>query len=122
MKIIHILCCVFCVSESFQGYRTIRSLDKKKINDVTHTSEVKLSYNEDDIRVVSLQLDSTSMISGYAEDGQLFIYENTPTVINIVGLHLEEIEKIKFTTANNSFGGSCRGEGDEGHYQSHEIE
>ena len=79
------------------------------------------------------------MISGYAEDGQLFIYENTPTVINIVGLHLEEIEKvcfrliemlsictfdfqIKFTTANNSFGGSCRGGGDEGHYQSHEIE
>ena len=36
------------------------------------------------------------MISGYAEDGQLFIYENTPTVINIVGLHLEEIEKVCF--------------------------
>ena len=36
------------------------------------------------------------MISGYAEDGQLFIYENTPTVINIVGLHLEEIEKVSF--------------------------
>ena len=36
------------------------------------------------------------MISGYAEDGQLFIYENTPTDINIVGLHLEEIEKVCF--------------------------
>ena len=36
------------------------------------------------------------MISGYAEDGQLYIYENTPTVINIVGLHLEEIEKVCF--------------------------
>ena len=112
--------------------------------------------------------DFTSSQSGYSTDGRLFLYEFVPTVINIAGVHLERLEKvrrsydnvkgtvfwwshlrtfpinnqpsiiilsdwvdsheiislsqIKFTTANNSYGGPCGGEGGRGHYQSQELE
>ena len=39
--------------------------------------------------------DSTSSLSGYSSDGRLFLYEYVPTVINIAGLHLERLEKVR---------------------------
>ena len=81
---------------------------------------------------------------GYSEDGRVFMFEKTPSVLKLSGIHLEKISKvrrfvrkvdktflifgypvclkIKFTTANNSYGGSCGGEGGASHYQSKELE
>ena len=75
------------------------------------------------------------------------MFEKTPSVVKLSGIHLEKISKvrhlteliycitldfwipclfiylkIKFTTANSSFGGSCGGEGGASHYQSQELE
>ena len=39
-----------------------------------------------------------------------------------MGINLENVGKVKLTTANSSYGGSCGGEGGASHYQSQEIE
>ena len=82
---------------------------------------------------------------GYSEKGRVFMFEKTPSVVKLSGIHLEKISKvrdlteliycitldfgilfkclkIKFTTANSSYGGSCGGEGGASHYQSQELE
>ena len=75
------------------------------------------------------------------------MFEKTPSVVKLSGIHLEKISKvrhlteliycitfdfwipylfiylkIKFTTANSSYRGSCGGEGGASHYQSQELE
>jgi len=76
----------------------------------------------DDIRVFALVLDDTSSKKSYNDEGIVSVYEDNPIVLHLVGHNLENLTKIKFTTANNTYGGSCRGSDGESHFQSSEME
>ena len=49
---------------------------------------------ESDARVISAQLEKTSMLSGYSEDGSIFSYENTRLTLILVGFSLENVSKV----------------------------
>lgn len=75
-----------------------------------------------EMRVLAMVLDETSSKKSYNDDGIISVYEKNPIVIHLVGANLGNLSKVKFTTANNTFGGSCRGEDGESHFQSSEME
>lgn len=76
---------------------------------------------QDGVRVLAMILDDTSPNKGYNEDGVVSVYENNPIVLHLVGKNLMNLTKVKFTTASNKYGGSCRGNDGEGHFQSSEM-
>ena len=50
-----------------------------------------------------------------SSDGYIIVGEGHPFRLDVFGDNLENINKVKFTTTNNSFGDKCGG--DVGHYQ-----
>ena len=40
-------------------------------------------------------LERTSMLAGYSDAGRMFLFENTPTVIKLVGIHLQKIDRVR---------------------------
>merc|ERR1719312_1784134 len=74
------------------------------------------------MRVLALVLDDTNSKKGYNDAGVVSVYENNPIVLHLVGYNLDNLTKVKFTTANNTYGGSCRGSEGEGHFQTGEME
>jgi len=76
----------------------------------------------DEMRVLALVLDDTNSKKGYNDAGVVSVYENNPIVLHLVGYNLDNLTKVKFTTANNTYGGSCRGSEGEGHFQTGEME
>ena len=50
--------------------------------------------------MISAQLAVTSPSSGYTQDGTIFLYENTPVTINLVGTHWEKVTKVKLFRRN----------------------
>ena len=83
-------------------------------------SEYKLSYYEQDVRVVSILpginiiifavlsklchlKDSSTMKFGYSEEGRVFMFENTPSVVKLAGIHLEKVNKVRNIAFNNYF-------------------
>jgi len=102
-------------------------VDDKNVGDVEKADtagklESHRSAKMDEIRVLALVLDDTSSKKGYNDDGVVSVYENNPIVLHLVGYNLDNLTKVKFTTANNTYGGSCRGSEGEGHFQSGEME
>jgi len=75
----------------------------------------------DEIRILALILDDTNSKKGYNEGGVISVYENNPIFLHLVGHNFSNLTKVKFTTANNTYGGSCRGEDGESHFQSDEM-
>lgn len=69
--------------------------------------------------VKSLRLERVSSKFTYNEDlsgyGYIIVYDKYPFTLDMFGDNLEDVRKVKFTTANNSLGESCTG--DDGHYQ-----
>ena len=47
-----------------------------------------------DVRVISAQLEQTSMLAGYSQDGAIFSYENTRLTLVLVGFNLENVSKV----------------------------
>eukprot|EP00092_Neocalanus_flemingeri_P040341 GFUD01043936.1.p1 GENE.GFUD01043936.1~~GFUD01043936.1.p1 ORF type:complete len:964 (-),score=246.05 GFUD01043936.1:104-2995(-) len=74
------------------------------------------------MRIFAILLADTNSKKSYNEEGVISVYEKNDLVLHLVGVQLDQLTKIKFTTANNSFGGSCRGADGEGHFQSGEME
>ena len=66
-------------------------------------------------------LGQTSDKITYNEGGVVSVFEKNDLQLYLVGTNLDQLTMVKFTTANNSFGGSCRGESGESHFQSGEI-
>ena len=60
-------------------------------------------------------------MKSYTEHGRINLYEKTSLTLHLVGSHLNKLTHIKFTTARNTFGGSCRGDDGKSHFQSREL-
>ena len=73
------------------------------------------------VRVFAMLLDQTSSMKSYTEEGIINLFEKTDLILHLVGVNLDRLTSIKFTTANNTYGGSCRGEDGESHFQSEEL-
>ena len=75
------------------------------------------SNNEaQDASVNALLLRQTSSEQGYGQDGVMFIYDERSRVeLLMFGEELDTVQRVKFSTANNSRGGPCTGM--DGHYQ-----
>ena len=72
-----------------------------------------------EVVVKSLRLERVSSKFTYNEDpsgyGYIVVYDKYPFTLDMFGDNLDNVKKVKFTTANNSLGQSCTG--DDGHYQ-----
>ena len=53
---------------------------------------------DSDVRVISAQLEQTSMLSGYSPDGSIFSYENTRLTLILIGFNLEDVSKVGQTS------------------------
>jgi len=89
---------------------------------IRHKRNVLQEDNRNGARILAMLLGDTSSKKSYNEVGVISVFEKNDLVLNLVGIHIDQLAKIKFTTANNTFGGSCRGSDGEGHFQSNEME
>ena len=88
------------------------------VHDIATNSSLLLNITRPDLLDVQIQavfLDKTSSKKNYNQDGVIFVYEQQPLTLDLFGVNLHEIKKLKFTSANNSAGDACAGSG--GHYQ-----
>ena len=76
----------------------------------------RLASSAGDASVNALLLTRTSSRQGWDQDGVVFIYDDGDEVeLLVFGEKLNTVISVKFSTANNSEGGSCTGP--HGHYQ-----
>ena len=78
---------------------------------------------EDDterVKISAILLKQTSAKQSYNSVGVITLVENTEASLHLAGVNMARIERIKFTTATNTYGGACSDTGD-AHYQSKEI-
>ena len=59
-------------------------------------------------KVFSLQLSTTKSGVSYDEAGVISVLDRTPFQLFLLGRGLETVTRVKFTTANNSYGGDCK--------------
>ena len=57
----------------------------------------------------------------YNKDGVVSVFEKYDVLLHLVGTNLNVLSQVKFTTANNTYGGSCRGSSGDSHFQSGEL-
>ena len=91
----------------------VTSLSATFAEDRTSSSH---NLSQDDPAVNALLLRQTSSEQGYGQDGVMFIYDERSQVeLLLFGENLDTVQRVKFSTANNSRGGPCTGM--DGHYQ-----
>jgi len=71
--------------------------------------------------VFAMLLEDTSSKKTYNSMGVISATEKNDIFLNLIGLNLESMSRVKFTTANNTFGGECKGAHGESHFQSGEF-
>jgi hypothetical protein len=49
--------------------------------------------------------------SKYLETGGITVYDQEPFTLSLVGVGLDRVKAVKFTTAKSTYGGNCVGEG-----------
>jgi len=77
---------------------------------------------EDNSTVVyAMLLEDTHSKKSYNDMGVISVTENNDILLYLVGANLENMSKVKFTTANNTYGGECKGAHGESHFQSSEF-
>ena len=59
-------------------------------------------------KVFSLQLSTTKSGVSYDEAGVISVLDRTPFQLFLLGRGLDTVTRVKFTTANNSYGGDCK--------------
>ena len=69
----------------------------------------------------AMLLEATDSAVTY-DSGAISVLEERGFTLFLIGNNLEDVAKIKFTTANNSQGGECKGVDGESHHQSREFE
>ena len=62
----------------------------------------------------------TSSKQSYNTNGAVTLLEGNGVTLFMVGVNMDKISRIKFTTANNTYGGAC-GDSSDAHFQSHEM-
>ena len=72
------------------------------------------------VRIFAVMLDKTSPRQSYNEDGVITVLEENEVTLHLVGVNMDKISKIKFTTIKNTYGGPCR-DSSEAHFQSQEL-
>jgi metal transporter CNNM len=85
--------------------------------------ESDVNQTDDDVqrvRISAIMLDKTSSQQSYNKDGIITLFEENEVTLHLVGVNMDKISRIKFTTANNTYGGSC-GHSSESHFQSQEM-
>ena len=45
--------------------------------------------------MISSQLEQTSTVADYSQDGTIFLYENTPVTLQLVGINIEKVSKVR---------------------------
>eukprot|EP00092_Neocalanus_flemingeri_P017590 GFUD01019031.1.p1 GENE.GFUD01019031.1~~GFUD01019031.1.p1 ORF type:complete len:1105 (+),score=307.53 GFUD01019031.1:114-3428(+) len=75
---------------------------------------------EGEVKIFAILLDKTSSKQKYNEDGVIMVFEEIEFTLHLVGVNMEKISKIKFTTVKNHYGGPC-GDSSEAHFQSQEM-
>ena len=92
------------------------------VNNLVTDEREKGSYNKQfPVRVLAILLDQTSTVKSYTEEGVIKLFEATGLTLHLVGFNMGRIRGIKFTTASNIYGGSCRGSDGVSHFQSEEL-
>jgi len=118
-----ILLCVLAYSSTSTSVLNISTSVPLSTVDATATdSSLFFSSTKPDLQDVRIQavfLDRTSSKKNYNQDGVIFVFEQQPLTLDLFGVNLHEIKKLKFTSANNSAGEACAGSG--GHYQGKEM-
>ena len=66
-------------------------------------------------------LEDTSSKKTYNDIGVISVTEKNDIHLHLIGLNLEKMITVKFTTANNTYGGECKGAHGESHFQSGEF-
>ena len=70
----------------------------------------------------ALLLASTTSSINFDEEGSITVQRQKTFTLLLVGSGLDTVSRLKFTTANNSAGGDCRGTDGAGHHQSREFQ
>ena len=70
----------------------------------------------------ALLLDATSSSITYDEEGAITVQRAKTFRLLLVGSGLENVARMKFTTANNTAGGDCKGADGASHHQSREFQ
>jgi len=73
------------------------------------------------VRVLAILLDDTSSKKSYNDVGIISVTEGNDIDLHLVGFRMDELRTVKFTTANNTYGGECKGAHGESHFQSSEF-
>jgi len=83
-------------------------------------SEVSDSKNED-FELQALLLEKTNAAITY-DEGAVSVLEETKFKLYLVGRNMELVTRVKFTTANNTQGGDCKGDSGVSHHQTQTFE
>merc|ERR1719357_2104204 len=73
------------------------------------------------VRVLAILLDDTSSKKSYNDLGIISVTEGNDIDLHLVGFRMDGLRTVKFTTANNTYGGECKGAHGESHFQSSEF-
>merc|ERR1719357_227025 len=73
------------------------------------------------VRVLAILLDDTSSKKSYNDVGIISVTEGNDIDLHLVGFRMDGLRTVKFTTANNTYGGECKGAHGESHFQSSEF-
>ena len=66
----------------------------------------------------ALLLSTTTNSITYSEEGSITVLRGKTFVLSLVGKGMETVTRMKFTTANNTAGGDCKGADGASHHQS----
>jgi metal transporter CNNM len=94
---------------------SLRILERRRRQSPDFPSE------ENATMVYAMLLEDTHSKKSYNDMGVISVTEHNDVVLFLVGQNLENMSKVKFTTANNTFGGECKGAHGESHFQSSEF-
>ena len=72
------------------------------------------------VRIFAILLEKTSSKQSYNTNGVVTLLEGNEVTLLLAGVNMDKISRIKFTTANNTYGGAC-GDSSDAHFQSHEM-
>eukprot|EP00092_Neocalanus_flemingeri_P013844 GFUD01014935.1.p1 GENE.GFUD01014935.1~~GFUD01014935.1.p1 ORF type:complete len:1247 (-),score=280.78 GFUD01014935.1:597-4241(-) len=84
----------------------------------------KVVDNERDltVMVLAMLLSDTSSKKKYNDMGIIYATDKNTIDLHLIGFNLNLAETVKFTTANNTQGGECKGAHGESHFQSSEFD
>ena len=104
------------VSSDNHTHDNITDLESVNIEDTKNTITKQTGNgNVREVAVRALVLEDTSSKKNYMEDGVILVYEGNPLSLLLYGDNVDQVIRVKLTTAEAEAGGSCTSQS--GHYQ-----